>query len=214
MSFLNITLESMTNWFLLGSKIPLKNETIVATSSNHTDGFLVELQTGNRWWWFENVNWLIGIVDIPNVSFTRHFVWWLLETLDGITHSNFGNTFWMPSNFGDWTFDVFLIPKKSVLLSKIYLRRQRVLVFNFSTWCSEVSPSKYSSKISMILLALMHFSALSANYFTDSGYSGCLTFLLIHFWTTFSSVKSIPAAQPPSVWAWTWVSTLTRSVFT
>jgi len=51
------------------------------------------------------------------------------------------------------------------------LNKLNVFVLSFSTWCSDFSPSKYSSNISIILFALMHFSAALESVSTDGGNS-------------------------------------------
>jgi len=71
------------------SQIPLKYETVVGTTSDTADLFQVEFQTSDWSWGHKNVDRLIWVLDIPYVSFGRHFVRHLLKSLNGITYSDF-----------------------------------------------------------------------------------------------------------------------------
>ena len=89
MGFFDVALESVANGFLLGTEIPLEDEAVVAATGDDTDHFLVEFKAGDGGGGFEDVDWLVWVVDIPDVSFIWHFIRHLLESLNSISNSHF-----------------------------------------------------------------------------------------------------------------------------
>lgn len=76
--------------------IPNTNDSVCATSTDDVCEFVVEGQVCDGRRRVKRYFWSVGVVDVPNVGVSLHFIGGLLESRDGIGDGQFGGSFCVP----------------------------------------------------------------------------------------------------------------------
>lgn len=98
-----ITVRSLNvgqgNGISTGSWVPHSNNTVCAASTNDVSEFVIIWQVSEGWWWIEGSFWGVGVLKIPDIRASFHFIGGLLEPWDGIGNGQFVGAFNVPTQF-------------------------------------------------------------------------------------------------------------------